>query len=88
MRVSASFLGVGGDRLVGFEVPIALDGKVELAAHYRYFDEADISQLGTAKPEIAESEGESAVGIELLGSVPGPRPPRLPKGCSKRLLPF
>ena len=45
-------------------------GKSELAAHAAKFDEAHVAEFGRAQAEIAESEGETAVGIEL-GQEPG-----------------
>ena len=88
VRVSASFIGVSGDCFVGDEVAIALDGKAELAAYAGDFDEAHVAEFRLAHAQIAESKGETVIGIELLGSLPGPRPSGQPKGCSKRLLPF
>ena len=57
LSASGGFVGVGGDRLVGFEVSIALDRKSELAAHARQFRKTDIPEFGLAKSKIAEAEG-------------------------------
>jgi hypothetical protein len=51
-------------------VPITFDGKAEFAAYGLQFDEAYVAELGLAHAEIAESEGETAVGIQL-GEEPG-----------------
>ena len=84
----ASFFGVSRNRLVGFEVQITLDRKAEFAADGLQFDEAHVAEFRLAHAQIAESKGETVIGIELLGSLPGPRPSGQPKGCSNRLLPF
>ena len=66
----ACFLGVGGDRLIGFEVQVALDGEAELAADGLQFEEAHVAEFRLAQAEIAESEGQAVVRIEL-GQEPG-----------------
>lgn len=52
----ASLFGISRDRLVVFEVQIALDGKAEFASHRLQFDQADVAELGFAHAEIAEAE--------------------------------
>jgi hypothetical protein len=82
------FVRVSRDGLVGDEVLISLDWQAELAAYAGEFDKADIAELWFTHAKIAKAEGEASVRIELLGSIPGPRPAGQPKVCSKRLLPF
>jgi hypothetical protein len=41
----ASLFGISRNRLVGFEVQIALDGKTEFAADGLQFDQADVTDL-------------------------------------------
>jgi hypothetical protein len=45
VRVSASFVGVGGEGFVGNEVPIAFYGEAELAADGRQLRECNVSQF-------------------------------------------
>ena len=56
MTSGSGFFCVSRNRFVGDEVPIAFDGKAELAAHGGDFRKADISELRTAEPKIAEAE--------------------------------
>jgi hypothetical protein len=83
----ARFCSIRGERFVGVEVQVALDGKAERAAQFANLAHADEAQLGTSHAEVCEAEGD-VIEPELLGSVPGPRPAGQPKVCSKRLLPF
>jgi hypothetical protein len=53
------------NHLVGFEAPIALDRETKFAANFREFRQADEAKLGLTEAQIAETEGETAVGIEL-----------------------
>jgi hypothetical protein len=61
--VRTRFIGVGAQCLVGFEVHVALDGKLESAAHRAQFDEGDVTELGFAEAQIAKSKGEVAIGV-------------------------
>jgi hypothetical protein len=65
VRVSASFVGVGGEGFVGNEVPIAFYGEAELAADGRQLRECNVSQFRATKAKIAETEGETTVRVKL-----------------------
>jgi hypothetical protein len=43
--VCARFVGVGGEHLVGNEMPIALDGETQPAAHNGEIVRADVAEL-------------------------------------------
>jgi hypothetical protein len=58
-------VGVRRDGLVGFEVPIPLHRKAELAAGGGELGERHIAKFRAAKIQVAEPEGETAVGIEF-----------------------
>jgi hypothetical protein len=66
----ASLFGIRRNRLVRFEVQIALDWQAEFAADGLQFDETHIAEFRLAHAEIAEAEGEPVIGIEL-GQEPG-----------------
>jgi hypothetical protein len=85
--VFTRFVGVRGQRLVGVEVQVALDGESERAAQFANLAHADKAKFRASHAEICEAEGD-VVESELLGTVPGPRPSGQPKVCSKRLPPF
>jgi hypothetical protein len=65
VSVNPCFFSVGGEGLAGDEVPIALDRKAELAAHGLQFEQADVAESRLAHSEVAEAEGETALGIEF-----------------------
>jgi hypothetical protein len=53
--------GVRGQRLVGGERQVALEGQPQAAAHRRQFREAHVAEFRGPEPEIAQPDGE--VGI-------------------------
>src|ERR1022692_1276002 len=59
------FIGVFREVLVGFEVQVALDRKSELATDRTQLGQRDVAEFRTAEAEIAESEGELPVVVEL-----------------------
>jgi hypothetical protein len=61
---------VDADGLVGFEVQVAFQGQAELAGDGAKLCEAHVAELRHSETEIAEAEGETAVGVEL-GQEPG-----------------
>ncbi len=48
VSAATRFVGVSGDRFVGFEVQVALDGKAEFAAHGAKLDEAYVAEFRLA----------------------------------------
>jgi hypothetical protein len=64
------FVGVGGQRFIGVEVFVALDGESELAADGAQFGGRHVAEFRAAEPEIAQAEGEFVVGVEF-GEEPG-----------------
>ena len=65
MSAGARFVAVGGDGLVGDEVPIVLDGKAELAADRDEFRKRDIAELLGPHPGPSPS-GPACVGSKRL----------------------
>jgi hypothetical protein len=65
VRVSASFIGVSGDCLVGDEVAIGLNREPKLAADGREFGETYVAEFRAAQAKIAKAKRETAVGVEL-----------------------
>jgi hypothetical protein len=63
-------IGVGGQRFVGVEVFVALDGESELAADGAQLREGHVAEFGAAESKVAEAEGELVVGVEF-GEEPG-----------------
>ncbi len=76
---STRFVGVSGDRFVGFEVQVALDWKAEFAAHGAKLEKAHVAELGLPEAEIAEAEGD--VIEPELGQEPGALGVYLAHGC-------
>ena len=59
------FVGVGGDGFVGGEVQVAFDRKAEFTAYGAKLREADVAEFRFTHAEVAEAEGEAAVGLEF-----------------------
>jgi hypothetical protein len=63
---SPRFFGIFAERLVGVEEQVALNGKIEVAAHFRKLGNRDISEFRAAHSEIAKPEGDVRfVGIDF-----------------------
>jgi hypothetical protein len=63
--VDARFVGVGGKGFVGIEVEITLHRKAELATHGAELREGDVAELGAAKTQVTESEGDVAAFVDF-----------------------
>ena len=63
-------LGVDRDRPRRRKVEIALEGEPERAADGRELEEAHIAEFRLPEPEVAKTEGQIDVGVEL-GQEPG-----------------
>ena len=67
----AGELGVGGDRSRGREVKIALERTPERAAGGSKLVQAHVAEFRRAEAEVAETEGEIAVGVQLREGLGG-----------------
>ena len=65
MATATRVIGAFREVLVGFEVQVVLDRKLELAADGLQFHEADVAKLGATETKIAEAKGELAGGVEF-----------------------
>jgi hypothetical protein len=51
-------VGISGQRFVGVEVHVALDGESERATQFSELSHAHEAKFGATHPEIAKSEGD------------------------------
>ena len=64
-------VGIGGQRLGGREVQVALDRQIQFAAHGLQFRQADGADFRTAEAEIAQAIGDIRIFRVDLGQEPG-----------------
>jgi hypothetical protein len=59
--------GVGTDRTIGGEIPIALDEESKRPAQRREFRETHVAKLGTAEAQVTQAKGDVGVSRVQLG---------------------